>query len=130
MLASVSLLGQGSTVSQAATTSFTTTFISTSFTTTVSTFTSTSTHVIPVSIVGNVTVEKVVTQFDVTSLIVGVLATIVAAVLGTGVGVFIQSRRDSGLLVQGNAVYCRKHGVLVTITPAGLYCPIHKKVIA
>ena len=123
------LVGQTSTVAQtAATTFFTTTSTVTTLTTVTSTRTTTS--VLSVAIVGNVSVAKLVSQFDVTSLIAAALATIVAGVLGAGVGAFMQSRREGGLLVYGNAVYCKKHGVPVTVTPAGLYCSVHRKVIA
>jgi hypothetical protein len=85
---------------------------------------------VDVRVIGTISVDKVITQFDIVSQLAIILATLVASLLGAGVGAFLQSRREGGLLVHENRVYCRKHGVLVSLTPAGLYCPVHRKVIA
>lgn len=82
------------------------------------------------AVVGTVSVDKVTTQFDIWSQAALVLATLGSGAVGWFLGTFAQSNREGRLLVHENRVYCRKHGALVTVTPAGLYCPIHRKVIA
>jgi hypothetical protein len=99
-------------------------------TTVTSTSTSITTTVLSVAIVGTVSVDKVITQFDIWSQATLVLATLGSGAVGWFLGTFAQSNREGGLLVYENRVSCRKHGMLVTVTPAGLYCPIHRKVIA
>ena len=129
------LLGQPVTPTQTTTTllytsstATVTTYTSTAFTFTTSTLTSFTT--IAISVVGTVSVDKVITQFDIWSQAALVLATLGSGAVGWFLGAFAQSPRGGGLLVYENRVYCRKHGVLVTLTPAGFYCPVHRKVIA
>jgi len=124
-----SLTTQTSTVTSTAITTFFTTMTTTLVAVTTLTTTSTTIVAVPVSIVGVVNVEKVITQFDITSLVAVVVGTIVASLLGAGVGAFIQSRREGALVVRGNTIYCRRHGTPVTITPVGVYCPVHGRII-
>jgi hypothetical protein len=107
-----------------------TTYTSTTFTLTTSTITSLTTAYVNVSVVGTVSVGKVITQFDIWSQAALVVATLGSGAVGWFLGTFAQSPRQGALLVYENKVYCRKHGVLVTLTPAGLYCPVHRKVVA
>ena len=106
------------------------TYTSTTFTSTTATITSYTTTTIPVSVVGTVTIDKVETQYDIWSQAALLLATLGSGAVGWFLGKFADSQKGDNLFVYGNTVYCRKHHVPVTVTQAGFYCPIHRKVIA
>jgi hypothetical protein len=126
LVASVLFTGQAF----AATDTATTTLVEVTYTVVATATLSITSTVYNISVVGgSVSVEKVVSQFDVTSLVAAMFATVAASILGAGVGAYIQSRRQGSVLAYGNRIYCRKHGVPVTITPAGIYCPSHGKII-
>jgi len=127
------LLGQPATPTQTSTT----TLLYTSSVTAVTTYTSTSSTfttstiimstTVDVRVIGTISVDKVITQFDIVSQPAIIVATLVASLLGAGAGAFLQSRREGGLLVHENRVYCRKHGVLVSLTPSWALLPRSQK---